>query len=106
MPLGRAHECSALPDGGQAFSGISGHAAADIRTSLMRRESDAVGYRLALQVPFWQYKIIEGCRKRGKPVITATNSESWACLCLVCFPACMDPAHRILLIGTLSRALH
>jgi hypothetical protein len=24
-------------------------------------------------VPFWQNKIVQGCRKRGKPVIVATN---------------------------------
>ena len=24
-------------------------------------------------VPFWQNQIIQGCRKRGKPVIVATN---------------------------------
>lgn len=26
-----------------------------------------------VQVPFWQAKIVQGCRKRGKPVIVATN---------------------------------
>ena len=26
-----------------------------------------------LQVPYWQSKIVQGCRKRGKPVIVATN---------------------------------
>ena len=26
-----------------------------------------------LQVPLWQNKIVAGCRKRGKPVIVATN---------------------------------
>ncbi len=25
------------------------------------------------QVPFWQARIVQGCRKRGKPVIVATN---------------------------------
>lgn len=25
------------------------------------------------QVPYWQSKIVQGCRKRGKPVIVATN---------------------------------
>ena len=25
------------------------------------------------QVPFWQSRIIQGCRRRGKPVIVATN---------------------------------
>jgi pyruvate kinase len=24
-------------------------------------------------VPFWQSQIVQGCRKRGKPVIVATN---------------------------------
>jgi pyruvate kinase len=28
---------------------------------------------LHLQVPFWQSRIVQGCRKRGKPVIVATN---------------------------------
>ena len=28
---------------------------------------------LPLQVPFWQSRIVQGCRKRGKPVIVATN---------------------------------
>ena len=27
----------------------------------------------ALQVPYWQSRIVQGCRKRGKPVIVATN---------------------------------
>ena len=27
----------------------------------------------ALQVPYWQNRIVQGCRKRGKPVIVATN---------------------------------
>ena len=26
-----------------------------------------------MQVPFWQSRIVQGCRKRGKPVIVATN---------------------------------
>lgn len=26
-----------------------------------------------LQVPYWQSRIVQGCRKRGKPVIVATN---------------------------------
>ena len=26
-----------------------------------------------MQVPYWQNKIVQGCRKRGKPVIVATN---------------------------------
>ena len=26
-----------------------------------------------MQVPYWQSKIVQGCRKRGKPVIVATN---------------------------------
>ena len=26
-----------------------------------------------VQVPFWQSRIVQGCRKRGKPVIVATN---------------------------------
>ena len=26
-----------------------------------------------VQVPYWQSKIVQGCRKRGKPVIVATN---------------------------------
>ncbi len=25
------------------------------------------------QVPYWQSRIVQGCRKRGKPVIVATN---------------------------------
>ena len=25
------------------------------------------------QVPFWQSRIVQGCRRRGKPVIVATN---------------------------------
>jgi pyruvate kinase len=25
------------------------------------------------EVPFWQSRIVQGCRKRGKPVIVATN---------------------------------
>ncbi len=28
---------------------------------------------LCLQVPYWQSRIVQGCRKRGKPVIVATN---------------------------------
>lgn len=28
---------------------------------------------VGLQVPFWQSRIVQGCRKRGKPVIVATN---------------------------------
>ena len=24
-------------------------------------------------MPYWQSKIVQGCRKRGKPVIVATN---------------------------------
>ena len=31
------------------------------------------GIVIAGQVPFWQSKIVQGCRKRGKPVIVATN---------------------------------
>ena len=27
----------------------------------------------ATQVPYWQSRIVQGCRKRGKPVIVATN---------------------------------
>jgi len=27
----------------------------------------------ASQVPFWQSRIVQGCRRRGKPVIVATN---------------------------------
>ena len=30
-----------------------------------------LGYRM--QVPYWQSRIVQGCRKRGKPVIVATN---------------------------------
>ena len=26
-----------------------------------------------MQVPYWQSRIVQGCRKRGKPVIVATN---------------------------------
>ena len=26
-----------------------------------------------VQVPYWQSRIVQGCRKRGKPVIVATN---------------------------------
>lgn len=26
-----------------------------------------------LQVPYWQNRIVQGCRRRGKPVIVATN---------------------------------
>lgn len=26
-----------------------------------------------MQVPFWQSRIVKGCRRRGKPVIVATN---------------------------------
>lgn len=29
-----------------------------------------------VQVPYWQNLIVQGCRKRGKPVIVATNSEA------------------------------
>ena len=29
--------------------------------------------RFHAQVPFWQSRIVQGCRKRGKPVIVATN---------------------------------
>jgi hypothetical protein len=33
-----------------------------------------LGAELPLEdVPFWQNQIIQGCRKRGKPVIVATN---------------------------------
>ena len=28
---------------------------------------------LGAQVPYWQARIVQGCRKRGKPVIVATN---------------------------------
>ena len=31
------------------------------------------------EVPYWQSKIVQGCRRRGKPVIVATNSKV-ACL--------------------------
>ena len=29
--------------------------------------------RVCPQVPYWQSRIVQGCRKRGKPVIVATN---------------------------------
>lgn len=28
---------------------------------------------IGAQVPYWQSRIVQGCRKRGKPVIVATN---------------------------------
>ena len=28
---------------------------------------------MCAQVPYWQSRIVQGCRKRGKPVIVATN---------------------------------
>ena len=32
-----------------------------------------VTLELGVQVPYWQSRIVQGCRKRGKPVIVATN---------------------------------
>jgi pyruvate kinase len=45
--------------------------------ALLRRCSgscwQAINQLLCVQVPYWQSQIIQGCRRRGKPVIVATN---------------------------------
>ncbi len=35
--------------------------------------AEAEGVGAYVQVPYWQSRIVQGCRKRGKPVIVATN---------------------------------
>ena len=43
------------------------------RTGALQHFFLVVTLELGAQVPYWQSRIVQGCRKRGKPVIVATN---------------------------------
>ena len=52
------------------LSGVAKHDGNDASTKVHNAVSHL---QHVLQVPYWQSRIVQGCRKRGKPVIVATN---------------------------------